>query len=321
MAGKLTDDRVMSASRLPALMGYSRYATPNDELQYSIRAIGGIERPFVENQAMMFGNILEPIIIEQACKRLGITKFNSDIRQPFKHESVPLQCSLDGLAEGEGQTIKHDPANGIYVMNEKGSIVLRGTGVIESKATKVFPETGSNLDLARGPIQLQGQLLCTGHKWGAVCVLYSGLELRIFLFEVHYETQKEIVKQVLQFQSKLDKYTATGELDWYAPTTSAEVNCLFPTAHKDEIELDSSAIDLAQTILDKKLVIAACESAIDDAEMKLKQMLGDAEKGKAGQMIISWRMRHYKESPEKLIPARKAYSVRQSNISIKELTS
>ena len=81
MAGKLTDDRVMSASRLPALMGYSRYATPNDELQYSIRAIGGIERPFVENQAMMFGNILEPIIIEQACKRLGITKFNSDIRQ------------------------------------------------------------------------------------------------------------------------------------------------------------------------------------------------------------------------------------------------
>jgi predicted phage-related endonuclease len=321
MAGKLTDDRQMSASRLPALMGYSRYATPNDELQYSIRAIGGLERPFVENSAMFFGNLLEPIVIEQACKRLGITKFDTDIRQAVVHESLPLQCSLDGLAEGEGQTINSDPANGIYVMNEKGSIVLRGMGVIESKTTKAFPETGSDLSLARGPIQLQGQLLCTGHQWGAVAVLYSGQELRIFLFEAHYETQKEIVKQVIQFQSKLDKYIATGEFDWYEPTASIEVNRFFPIAHKEQIELDGKAIELAQTILDKKLVIASCESVIDDAEMKLKQMLGDAEKAIAGSMIISWPMRNYKDAPEKLMPARKAYSVRQSNISIKELSA
>jgi predicted phage-related endonuclease len=321
MAGKLTDDRQMSASRLPALMGYSKYSTPNDELQYSIRAIGGLERPFVENSAMFFGTLLEPIVIEQACKRLSISKFDSNIRQAIVHESLPLQCSLDGLAEGEGQTIVSDPANGIYVMNEKGVIVLRGTGVIEAKTTKAFPETGSDLSLARGPIQLQGQLLCTGHQWGAVAVLYSGQELRIFLFEAHYETQKQIVKQVIQFQSKLDKYIATGELDWYEPTTSAEVNQFFPIAHKEQIELDGKAIELAQTILDKKLVIAACESTIDDAEKSLKQMLGDNEKAIAGSMIISWPMRYYKESPEKLRPAKKAYSIRQTNISIKETTT
>jgi predicted phage-related endonuclease len=260
-------------------------------------------------------------VIEQACKRLGISKFDSNIRQAVVHESLPLQCSLDGLAEGEGQTIVSDPANGIYVMNEKGVIVLRGMGVIEAKTTKAYPETGSDLSLARGPIQLQGQLLCTGHQWGAVAVLYSGQELRIFLFEAHYETQKEIVKQVIQFQSKLDKYIATGgELDWYEPTASIEVNRFFPIAHKEQIELDDKAIALAQTILDKKLVIAACESTIDEAEMKLKQMLGDAEKAIAGSMIISWPMRYYKESPEKLKAAKKAYSIRQANISIKETT-
>ncbi len=32
MAGKLTDDKAMSASRLPGLMGFSKYSTPNDEL-------------------------------------------------------------------------------------------------------------------------------------------------------------------------------------------------------------------------------------------------------------------------------------------------
>ncbi len=44
MAGKKTPDDIMSASRLPALLGLSRYATPNDELVYSINAIKGNER-------------------------------------------------------------------------------------------------------------------------------------------------------------------------------------------------------------------------------------------------------------------------------------
>jgi len=318
MAGKLTDDRQMSASRLPALMGHSRYATPNDELAYSINAIDGNERPNIGSEQMEWGNTLEPVILAESAKRLGITKFETDIRQAYTHDCLPLQCSLDGVGEGNGQTIVSDPAKGIYVIGQE-SIVLRGTGVLEAKLTKAFPE--DTPDLARGPIQLQGQLLVTGHQWGAVCVLYSGMQLRVFLFAVHFETQKAITKAVLEFDSKLQAYRRDAVFDWYAPTTSIEVNRLFPTAHKEEIELDDKAIELAQKILDKKLVIAACESTIDDAEMKLKQMLGDAEKGRAGQMIISWRMRHYKDAPEKLSPARKAYSIRQTNISIKDTST
>lgn len=317
MAGKLTDDRQMSASRLPALMGYSKYSTPNDELQFSFNALDGKERPDIGNEAMSWGNTLEPVILAESAKRLGIKMFDTDIRKAYVHESLPLQCSLDGVGEGEGQTIVSDPANGIYVIGQD-SIVLRGTGVLEAKLTKAFPEDAP--DLARGPIQLQGQLLVTGHQWGAVCVLYSGMQLRVFLFAVHYETQKAIAKAVLEFQNKLDKYVKTGELDWYAPASSFELNRMFAIAHKEEIELDGKAIELAQTILDKKLVIAACESVIEDAEIKLKQMLGDAEKGKAGNIVITWKMRHFKDAPEKLIPARKAYSIRQSNISIKELS-
>jgi hypothetical protein len=54
--------------------------------------------------------------------------------------------------------------------------------------------------------------------------------------------------------------------------------------------------------------------------MKLKGMLKEAEKGRAGNMVITWKMRHYKDAPEKVIPARQAYSIRQTNISIKELS-
>lgn len=315
MAGKLTDDKVMSASRLPALLGFSKYSTPNDELTYSMDALDQKPKKDIGNEAMFWGTELEPTILKIACQRLGLTKFDTDIRKAFVHESLPLQASLDGLAEGEGLEVKHDPANGIFVVGQP-SIVLRGTGVLEAKLTKSFPEDGSP-DLARGPIQLMGQLLVTGHQWGAVCVLYSGMTLRIFLFAAHYETQKAIAKAVLEFDTKLTAYKTRGERNFYPPTSSLDLNRMFPISETKEVELSNDAIELAQTILDKKLVIKACESVIDESEMKIKQMLGDAETGRAGEIVITWKMRHYKESPEKLTPARKAYSVRQSNLSIK----
>ena len=165
MAGKLTDDKAMSASRLPGLMGFSRYSTPNDELQFSINAIDGKERPDIGNEAMGWGNTLEPVILIEAAKRLGITEFNTEINQAYTHSSVALSCSLDGVGNGTGQEITSDPDKGIFVVGQD-SIVLDGPGVLEAKLTKTMPEDVPHL--ARGPIQLQGQMLVTGHNWGAV---------------------------------------------------------------------------------------------------------------------------------------------------------
>ena len=318
MAGKLTDDKSMSASRLPGLLGFSKYSTPNDELQFSINAIDGKERPDIGNEAMGWGNTLEPVILSEAAKRLGITKFDTDIRKAFTHDSIPLSCSLDGTGEGEGQTITHDPEKGIYVVGAD-SIVLQGTGVLEAKLTKTNPEDTPHL--ARGPIQLQGQMLCTGHKWGAVCVLYGGIELRVFLFDTHHETQQKIVASVLEFSSKLDKYAKTGEIDWYPPESSKEVDRFYPNARKEEIELDGNALELAQSIIRNKTLIRKAEAEIDSDEKEIKMLLGSAERGKAGSFYINWPMRNFKAAPERLIPAKEAYSIRQSSLSIKEWTT
>ena len=109
MAGKLTDDREMSASRLPGLMGFSNYSTPNDELQFSINAIDGKPRPDISNEAMGWGNTLEPVILGAACQRLGIEgEFNLD--KPYSHRSFALNCSLDGIGYGHGLEVTSDPA-------------------------------------------------------------------------------------------------------------------------------------------------------------------------------------------------------------------
>jgi predicted phage-related endonuclease len=317
MAGKLTDDKEMSASRLPGLMGFSRYSSPNDELSFSINAIDGKERPDIGNEAMGWGNTLEPVILAEAAKRLGLEKFDTDIGQAYSHREIALSCSLDGVGFGDGQLIKPDPDKGIYVVGQD-SIRLDGPGVLEAKLTKTMPEDTPHL--ARGPIQLQGQMLVTGHKWGAVCVLYQGIELRVFLFGPHFETQKEIVKAVLQFEAKLDKYRRTAEIDWYPPESSKELDRIYPmAADRVEVELPSNVGDLAQAIVNNKSAIKAAEAGIDEAEKQIKQLLGQAERGRAGQYMISWPMRSFKAAPERLVPAKQAYVIRQSTLSIREI--
>lgn len=316
MAGKLTDDREMSASRLPGLMGFSKYSTPNDELQFSINAIDGKERPDIGNEAMGWGNTLEPVILQQAAQRLGIEDFNTTIIVPYKHRAFALQCSLDGIGHGIGQEITSDPEKGIFVVGQD-SIVLDGPGVLEAKLTKTLPEDTPHL--ARGPIQLQGQMLVTGHKWGAVCVLYQGIELRVFLFAPHQETQKAIIKAVQDFETRLDAYRETGAIEWYPPASSKELDRIYPNAIKDEVELPNTVADLAKGIMANKAAIRAAEGSIEDAEKLIKEQLGQAEKGRVGSIVISWPMRNYKAQSERLVPAKDAYSIRQSSLSIKEL--
>lgn len=306
----------MSASRLPGLMGFSNYSTPNDELQFSINAIDGKERPDIGNEAMAWGNTLEPVILEEAGRRLGLERVDTQITVPYRHDAIPLQCSLDGVGYGSGQEIVSDPDRGIVVVGQE-RIFLDGPGVLEAKVTKVSPEETPHL--ARGPIQLQGQLLVTGHKWGAVCVLYEGIAMRVFLFAPHPETQKAIIKAVMEFQQKLDKYTRDGEIDWYSPQSSRELDKMFPVAvTKDPVKLPPSVETLASSILASKATIKSAEAGIEECEKQIKQLLGDAERGVAGKYQITWGMRNYKAVPEKLVPAKDAYSVRSSTLTIKE---
>jgi len=315
MAGKLTDDRMMSASRLPGLMGYSKYSRPNDELQYSINAIDGKPRDDIGNEAMAWGNTLEPVVLTEACKRLGIAEFDVDIGKPFKTDLLALQCSLDGIAQGTGQTVTSNSDLGIYVVGQD-SIVLDGPGVLEAKVTKTYPEDAP--DLARGPIQLQGQLLVTGYKWGAVCVLYQGIEMRVFLFDRHAVTEKAIITAVNTFESKLEAYRQHGEIDWYPPQSSEDMDRIYPSVIEEtELAMPASAATWAQKIIDAKAAMKTAKEDIEQSEIALKKILGQAKVGKVGNLLVEWPMRHYSAQAERLVPAKEAYSARQSTLKVK----
>jgi len=316
MSGKLTPDYMMSASRLPALLGLSRYQTPNDELQYSINASKGLPREDKQNEAMAWGDRIERLILQETAKRLELLELSTEFDSAFFHKTLPLACSLDGWAHGRGQKIRTDMDAGIIVVGQD-EIMLDGYGVLEAKLTAVSPEEMPAL--YRGPVQLQAQMDIMQARWGAVAVLYQGTVLRIFLFEPHKQTLETIKTAVLEFQNKIEKYKATGEIDYYPPANSKDADRMYPAADEATVvNLPGRAEQLADQILAANAAIKEAEGKRSEAETELKAMLGQASKGTVGRFEIRWPMRSYKATPEKVVPAKEAYSIRQSTLSIKE---
>jgi predicted phage-related endonuclease len=316
MSGKLTPDYMMSASRLPALLGLSRYQTPNDELQYSINASKGLPREDKQNEAMAWGDRIERLILLETAKRLELLELSTEFDSAFFHKTLPLACSLDGWAHGRGQKIRTDMDAGIIVVGQD-EIMLDGYGVLEAKLTAVSPEEMPAL--YRGPVQLQAQMDIMQARWGAVAVLYQGTVLRIFLFEPHKQTLETIKTAVLEFQNKIEKYKATGEIDYYPPANSKDADRMYPAADEAAVvNLPGRAEQLADQILAANADIKDAEGKRSEAETELKAMLGQASKGTVGRFEIRWPMRSYKAQPEKVVPAKDAYSIRQSTLSIKE---
>lgn len=317
MVGKVTPDTMLSASRLPAVMGLSKYRTPNDELQYSITAIMGETRDALTNESMDWGNQLEPLILRETAKRLELVDLKTDYTTAFHHPSLPLACSLDGYADGRGQRIRTDLDAGIVVVGA-AEIELAGYGVLEAKLTATPVEDLPAL--YRGPIQLQAQMDIMSAKWGALSVLYQGTTLRVFLFAPHQQTIETIAKVATEFQAKLDKFRETGEIDFYPPANSDDADRMFPQAADQVVTLDGEAELLASRIVAAKATIADAERDKAEAETSLKALLGEASRGIAGRFEIKWPMRSFKAQPEKIVPAKAAYSIRQSTLAIKELS-
>ena len=311
MVGKLTPNTVMSCSRLPPLLGLSPWSTPNDELAKSFDALRGKEpAPWEGNETTDWGNLLEPLILEQAVNRIG----NCDLivpDAPFPAPGLALNASLDGIIEMHKEsTITHDPRKGLYVMDGE-TITLSGRGLLEAKSTKGEPETEPAA--YRGPVQLQGCLICTGYEWGCVAVLYKGSELRLFF----YKRNEEMIKRITDYVADFEKRKHGP--DWYSPFSSSD-------AARTWAQVDNSAppvklppgLELVlQTLLDAKKTKQVADGLIDSAQKQIMEALGNHEEGLLAGHKIRWPMRNYKAQPAKVAPAKEAYSIRQSTLTIK----
>lgn len=316
MVGKVTPDTMLSASRLPAVMGYSKYRSPNDELSATIDALGNKTPESISNEAMDWGNTFESAILERAAVRLGVSNLITEHPEPYFHPLLKLACSLDATADGNGLVIANDQDKGIMVMDGE-SITLEGRGILEAKLTSVAPEHSPAL--YRGVIQLQAQMDITGAKWGALCVLYRGTELRIFLFKPHEATLRAIAQATRDFQRRLDIWKMDRHIEYYPPVNSSDADRTWGQGEDVAVQLGGEFETWVRDILEAKQDIKQCESIIDDREKRIKEAMQTASKATIGCYQVSWPMRNYQATQDRVVKGKAAYSVRQSTLTVKEI--
>ena len=113
---KLTSDKMLSCSQLPSLFGVSPYSSPNDVLMFCLKSILGEDARTQAGEAADWGNALEPAIIAEMAKRLGIDRYEMPDKA-FQHSDLALGASADAIAFiDKPMVINHDPSKGIYVV-------------------------------------------------------------------------------------------------------------------------------------------------------------------------------------------------------------
>jgi predicted phage-related endonuclease len=299
-------------------MGVSPFRSPNDELAASIDAMEGKPRPPFNVEAADWGNTLEPIIISEAAKRLGIEIQELQVDYALSYledDEIILQCSLDSIWKGNGRVVTTDPDMGIYVIGAD-SITLNGLGCCESKLTSAMPE--DEPPLYRGPLQLQAQLLCAGHTWGVIATLYRGTELRLFFYQASGNMQTKIIDVCKEFTRRVNSKS------WYPAISPADAVKAYPSVDdsRPAIELSGDAANYARRLIEAKAQAKILDEEIDQLQSKIMDNMTDAEEGYIkspdGSIAarIKWAMRSYKAQPEKVTPAKEARIERSKTLQI-----
>jgi len=163
-------------------------------------------------------------------------------------------------------------------------------------------------------------MMCTGFNWGAVCVLYRGIELRLFVYPRLQHINDQITDAVTQFERR-----KLGP-DWYPPVSAADAAKTWATAEEDAppVKLGIDAAALVDDILTARQLIKTSEETLDAASAALMEMLGNHTEAivtdsDGSSYRVRWPIRKYKAQPAKTTPAKEAYQIRLKTLDIKSL--
>lgn len=312
--GKLTPDDILSGSQVATVLGHNPFQTPNDVLKRAMDIMSGITPEPPTHESIHWGNTFEIPILNTACQRLGLGNPKTTFNKAFFHKDLPLAVSLDGMIQGEGQVITTDPSKNIFLQN-CDELVLDGPVIIESKLTGQEVET--ELADYRGKWQLQAQMMCTGATAGFVAVLYRGVQLRIFGFKADEEMQKQIADAAIDFKARLTKFTEADETDWYDIKTVKDAQKIYDQSTDETVDMPDIEEDVTM-IYQLRQGIKDSEDLLEHYQSKIMAKMGDAKRANAGRYLVTWGEINYKATPERIVPAKPARTVRNANLRIKD---
>lgn len=302
---KLSPNNHLSGSVLPAWLGYSPYQSPYEVLEVA----RSDEQPELDSLQADIGTAVEPVILSRGLRMLGIDPATMRNHQEGgqlaakKHGSLELYYSDDGLVDIEQPLKIHaSEGEGIHIMSGDAEITLQGTVVLEAKYTTAA-EKPSDPPLFRGPLQLQGGMMCHSADYGILFTCYAGRKIVVHIFERHLATQETITDGVVKFE----QHMAAGT--WPDPVTTDDMAKYFDEPKEEPIELGDDLVDCVLSIEDANQAVKQQQELKEVNGQRLMLAMGnhtkasvvDSRSGVA--YSVSWPFRKTKAKPAECCPA------------------
>ena len=311
MVGKLTRHDKASSSIIYPLMGYKGFLTKQQILDNCIKAKNGIPNEFIQTNRQRTGDLLEYPLIIEACARLGLINVNADVNYKVEHPFLPLEASMDGIAEADNLIVEPNENIGIYIPHGS-KYKMTGKVVIECKCSSNFPDPVEPPQ-SLGVIQLQSTMEIVDAEYGVLIVLYQSTDLRIYVYKRNPEFAKKLEKVVVDFDRRVQ------EEEYFMPEITADAYIKNPEAIPDEVKILSEQTEnYINQLLATKDMIKKLEVTADSLQAQIMDNMGNASEGRIGDHVVHWKMRSFKARPEKVVPAKDAYEIRSKTLTIKQ---
>jgi putative phage-type endonuclease len=244
------------------ILGLSKYRTA---FELWLEKTGQVEPQEIDNEAIYWGNQMEDVVAKEFEKRTGKKVRRSNFM--YSHPEMPfIKANIDRLVVGESAVLECKTASA-YLAKEWENDEI--------------PETYL--------VQVQHYLGVTGKEKGYIAVLIGGnrfvwkeIERDEELIQIIFDAEKHfwehhvlgLVQPDLDGSSAAEKYVK----EKYA-RAEKDKHIVLPSDYKEMI------IQYEKIKSDEKLI----KTAKTEIENKIKSELKDAEIGKVGEYLVSWK--------------------------------
>jgi len=240
----------IGGSDAPAVAGVSPWKSP---LTLYYEKSGALPVSQEENEAMEWGNRLEPLIADAYSHKTG-RKVRQQLATRFHSQHPHMLCHIDRQIIGQP----------------------RGPGILEIKASGEFIEKSWDEGIPDHIyIQVQHNLAVYGYKWASVAVLFGGQKFRYY----DVEADNEIIDFLVTIEWKFWQRIKTASPPDVADAVDAVglLKKLYPQDTGKEISLASpQAIGMAQVVEHARKEEKMLEATKLAGESWLKNEMKDA---------------------------------------------
>lgn len=252
----------IGGSDVAPLLGLSKWKS---ELELWLDKTGQAEELEGENEAMLWGNIMEPILrshFEEVTGRKAV-----EVKAILRHPAYPyMLANVDGITSDEDG----NPA------------------ILEIKTASEYKRSEWENEV---PVyyqtQIQHYLCVTGIKKAYCAVLVGGNSFRLYEVEEDVEVQRMLTALEGEFWDKV-RNNIRPEVDG-SESARKLLDSLYKGGITGQKDLPDEAVGHIEDYIKASEEEERAKARKQEASNRLKELMGDYEKAKCGKYSISWK--------------------------------